>query len=90
MLRRQKAGRGLLRNIDFAENFDIGEARQAQSEQHWSKKSVCPLYASVEVFEWNPDAGELVKWVEVTVGGERADEERPLDAIWASTYLNRD
>ena len=92
-LSRQKAGSlvfdrdrrpgDLTADIDYAENFDIEEARQVQSEQ-WSTNQ-CTLFMHVwqwlDVPEWNLDAGELVNGAEVTVGGEKVGQERDPGAF---------
>ena len=87
-LSRQKAGSlafererrpGVLSSdIDNAENFDIEEANQVQSE-HWGT-SQCTLFMQVwqwlDVCEWNLAAGELAVGANVTVHGEMAGEAR--------------
>ena len=65
-------------DIDYAENFDIKEANQVQSE-HWGT-SQCTLFMQVwqwlDVFEWNLASGELAVGANVTVHGEMAGEAR--------------
>ena len=101
-LSRQKAGSlafdrdrrpgDLTADIDYAENFDIEEARQVQSE-HWSTNQ-CTLLMQVwqwlDVPEWNLEVGELVKGAEVTVGGEKAGQNRAPGAFWAKIVSKRE
>ena len=44
----------------------------------------------LDVPEWNLEVGELVKGAEVTVGGEKAGQERAPSAFWAKIISKRE
>ena len=72
-------------DIDFAENLDIEEAKQVQSE-HWSTNQ-CTLFMMVlqflDVDEWNKEEGTLGVSAQVTVRGELAGKSRAPGSFWA-------
>ena len=72
-------------DIDFAENLDIEEAKQVQSE-HWSTNQ-CTLFMMVlrflDVNEWDKEQGLLAVSANVTVRGEKAGESRSPGSFWA-------
>jgi hypothetical protein len=72
-------------DMDFAENYDIEEARKVQSE-HWSKKS-CTLFIVVlswlDVAAWDREEGDLSIGAEVTVNGEKSGSLRQARSYWA-------
>ena len=72
------------RNVDFAENLTVPDARQVQS-MYWSQTQVT-LHISICDWllpsEWNLTEGELSIGDEVTVDGEMAGEEINLSSFW--------
>ena len=72
-------------DIDYAENLDIKETREAQSE-HWSTNQ-CTLFLGVwqwlDVGSWNLTVGGLAEGAEVTAGGEVAGAPRRPGSFWA-------
>jgi len=95
ILSRQKASASLFErerrpgilglDIDYAENFDIEEARKVQSE-HWSTKQ-STLFMAVAVWldiaEWDNPTSELPASAEVTVNGSLSDKEPNSNEHWA-------